>query len=408
MSDSKSSNSVPSDSAFEKILRDTATEFYNTDPHNLTLKRVRQAVERKLRLEDGFLKADDKWNAKSKDIITDQVQRLDNGEQQTSSPVRPEPSKSAAEVNAAGSAVKKGNKSRPAKRGIKRSNDEANLKSRKKRKITELGSEEEEDIERTLNDAPNGDACNNSGEEPHIKQKTKRKDNAKRSKIATSRRKAKKVNLNPDLNSDQDSTVGWQDEKPAAVEEQPEPDEPEEAKMSPETTQTHERTKDELSESELSSLIDEPPPPKKKRRRKSSSPKSSKPSKSKPKPTKSAKSVATEPPSDPQTEEIKRLQDWLIKCGIRKVWGKELALYTTPREKIAHLKDMLKEVGMDGRYSIQKARQIKESRELAADLEAVKDFDKHWGKNEDEEQGRRPRGAAKLLLDFSDDGEESD
>jgi hypothetical protein len=402
MSDSKSSNSLPSDSAFEKILRDTATEFYNTDPHNLTLKRVRQAVERKLRLEDGFLKADDKWNAKSKDIITDQAQRLDNGEQQTYTPIRPESSKSVAEVNAAGSAVKKGNKSGPAKHGTKRSNNDVKLKSRKKRKVEKLESEEEKDVEPTLNDSPERDACNDSEEEQSTKQKAKRKDNTKQRKIATNRSMAKKIQK-ADLNSDQESTVGGQDEKPPAV--KAELDEPEEANMSPETTRAPERSKDELSESELSSLIDEPPPPKKKRPRKSSSPKPSKPSNPKSKPT---KSVSAEPSSDPQTEEIKRLQDWLTKCGIRKVWGKELALYSTPREKIAHLKEMLKEAGMDGRYSIQKARQIKEARELAADLEAVKDFDRHWGKNEDEEQGRRPRGAAKLLMDFSDDGEESD
>ena len=399
MSDSKSSDFVPPDNAIEKILRDTATEFYNTDPNNLTLKRVRQAVERKLRLEDGFLKADDKWNAKSKDIITDQARRLDDGEQQTCSTERTEPAKSVAED---GGAVKKGNKSGSAKHGTKRSSEDVKLKPRKKRKIEELGSEEEEDVEPALNNAPEGDACNDSEEEPPTKQKARRKDNTKRSKIAASRSKVNKVNTNVDLNPDQE------DEKPPAVEERPELDEPEETKMSPDTTRAPEQTKDEPSESELSSLIDEPPPPTKKRRKKSSSPKPSKPSKSKSKPTKSAKSVSAEPSSGSQTEEIKRLQDWLIKCGIRKVWAKELALYTTPREKIAHLKDMLKEVGMDGRYSIQKARQIKEARELAADLEAVKDFDRHWGKNEDEEQGRRPRGAAKLLVDFSDDGEESD
>ena len=378
MSDSKFSDSVPSDNAIEKILRDTATEFYNTDPHNLTLKRVRQAVERKLRLEDGFLKADEKWNAKSKDIITDQARRLDDGEQQTCT----EPAKSVAED---GDAVKKGNKSGSAKHGTKRSSEGVKLKPRKKRKIEGLGSEEEKDVEPTLNNAPE--------KVPPTKQKPRRKNNTKRSKIAASRSKVNKVNTNVDLNSDQE------DEKPPAVEE---------TKMSPETTRAPERTKDEPSESELSSLIDEPPPPTKKRRTKSSSPKPSKPSKSNSKPTKSAKSVSAEPSSGSHTEEIKRLQDWLIKCGIRKVWAKELALYTTPREKIAHLKDMLKEAGMDGKYSIQKARQIKEARELAADLEAVTDFDRHWGKNEDEEQGKRPRGAAKLLVDFSDDGEESD
>src|SRR5215469_13520265 len=150
MSDSKSSNSVPSDNAIEKTLRDTATEFYNTHPQDLTLKRVRQEGERKLGLEDGFLKADDKWNAKSKGIVTDQAQRLDNGEQQTSCSGRTEPSKPAAEVHAPSSAVKKGSKSGPARHGTKRSNDDVKLKPRKKRKVAELGSEGEKP---TLNDA---------------------------------------------------------------------------------------------------------------------------------------------------------------------------------------------------------------------------------------------------------------
>jgi hypothetical protein len=407
MSNSKSSNYVPLDSAIEKALRDTATEFYNTQQHNLTLKRVRQAAERKLALEDGFLKADDRWNAKSKNIVTDQVQRLDNGEH-TRSSGRTEPTKPVLEVHTADSAVKKGNKSGPARHGTKRSNDDTKLKPRKKRKVAELVSEEEKP---TLNDAAEGNAGDDTEEEPPIKQKARREDNTRRSKIATGREEAKKVNTNADLNSDQES-AGFagrgQDENPPAVLERSELNEPEEVKMSPETTRAPERTEHELSESELSSLVDEPPPPKQKRRKKSSSPKPSKSSKPKSKPTKPAKSVSAESSSDPHAEEIKRLQDWLVKCGIRKVWGKELALYTTPREKIAHLKDMLREAGMDGRCSIQKARQIKETRELAADLEAVKDFDKHWGKNEDEEHGKRPRGAAKLLIDFLDDGEESD
>jgi hypothetical protein len=184
----------------------------------------------------------------------------------------------------------------------------------------------------------------------------------------------------------------------------------------------------EASDSELSVLIDADPPPEKKRRKGSasaptekgtrkSSTSNSKP-KSKPKPDSAAADA------DPDAVEIKRLQSWLVKCGIRKLWGKELKPYDTPRAKIKHLKDMLTDAGMTGRYSAEKASQIKESRELRADIEAVKEGAERWGKNRDADAGgsggsggddgrtkpkrRLVRGAQ--VLDFlgSDEGEETD
>ena len=160
------------------------------------------------------------------------------------------------------------------------------------------------------------------------------------------------------------------------------------------------------SDSALSSLIDEDPEPKKKRKGKDSQ-------EGKPKKSHATKAKApTE--EDPDQAEIKRLQGWLVKCGIRKLWGKELKPYETPKAKIKHLKDMLSEVGMTGRYSQEKANQIKEARELAADIEAVQEGEQRWGTGdkEDAEEGERPqrrlvRGAKNY--DFlSSDGEETD
>ncbi|KAK5684260.1 hypothetical protein LTS10_004124 [Elasticomyces elasticus] len=150
-------------------------------------------------------------------------------------------------------------------------------------------------------------------------------------------------------------------------------------------------------------------PAKKKRPKKSTSP-----SDTTAKPKKVAKPTKE---STPDEDEIKKLQDWLKKCGIRKLWGKELAKYDTSKQKIKHLKGLLEEIGMTGRYSNDKADQIKESRELAADIEAAKDFDSKWGQKkkgrgddeEDEEQEEkvqpkrlRPKG----LVDFGDSGDE--
>ncbi|EMC95893.1 hypothetical protein BAUCODRAFT_507951 [Baudoinia panamericana UAMH 10762] len=162
----------------------------------------------------------------------------------------------------------------------------------------------------------------------------------------------------------------------------------------------------EAEESELSSVLDEPVPAKKKRQKKSTSPSDTR---SKPK-----KAPKAEKEVSPDEEEIKRLQGWLVKCGIRKVWGKELKPFDTANGKIKHLKGMLEDVGMKGRYSVEKAKQIKEARELAADLENVKEFNDRWGQkgsdDEDEDDGKtaappkrlRPKG----LIDFGDSGDD--
>lgn len=162
------------------------------------------------------------------------------------------------------------------------------------------------------------------------------------------------------------------------------------------------------SGSDMSVLLDEEPKAKTKRR---------KPSPNQPRSNKSSNpkgKKSSEQGQDPDAEEIKRLQGWLIKCGIRKMWHKELSPYDNPKSKIRHLKGMLADAGMTGRYSVDKANAIKEERELKADLEAVQEGAKHWGKVESEEEadGKPKRRLARGLkeLDFlnDDDGEETD
>jgi hypothetical protein len=164
------------------------------------------------------------------------------------------------------------------------------------------------------------------------------------------------------------------------------------------------------SESELSSVIDEPAP--KKKRQKKAVAKEAKKKEGKQK----VKQAKAKEESDPQEAEIKRLQGWLVKCGIRKLWHRELAPYDTSKAKINHLKEMLKDAGMDGRYSMDKARQIRERRELEADLEAVQEGARRWGhstsEDDAEDDGGRPkrklaRGFDSLAF-LGDEGEETD
>lgn len=162
------------------------------------------------------------------------------------------------------------------------------------------------------------------------------------------------------------------------------------------------------SESEMSVVLDEEPKPKVPRKRQKSA---DGPSKMK----KAPKAKAKDEDISPDQAEIKRLQGWLIKCGIRKLWGKELAPFDTTKAKIKHLKGMLEDAGMKGRPSQEKASQIREERELKADLELIKEGAKHWGAKDDDEgendekpRRRLNRGHQSLAFLDSDDGEETD
>jgi hypothetical protein len=156
-----------------------------------------------------------------------------------------------------------------------------------------------------------------------------------------------------------------------------------------------------ISDSELSSVIDEEPAKKEK------APAKKEKAPAKPK-------AAPKAADDPDAAEVKRLQGWLVKCGIRKVWSRDpqLSACSTSKEKIRVLKDMLKEAGMDGKYSNEKAAKIKEQREFAKDLEAIQEGEAAWGKtNETTATGRPSRRAAakpipvqKIMLE--DDSEE--
>lgn len=143
-------------------------------------------------------------------------------------------------------------------------------------------------------------------------------------------------------------------------------------------------TVDYNSDSSMSIVYDEPPT-KAKRGRKAKGKDAAEPKAAKGTAKKSAgggrKSTgATDAAVSPDEAEIKKLQGYLVKCGVRKIWAFELKQHgDNAKAKIKHLREMLREIGMDGRFSEAKAREIKEMRELAADLEAVQEMNKSWG-----------------------------
>ncbi|KAI1166060.1 hypothetical protein F5B18DRAFT_608527 [Nemania serpens] len=145
------------------------------------------------------------------------------------------------------------------------------------------------------------------------------------------------------------------------------------------------------SDSSLSSVPDEPPL----RKQKGKGPRGTiKPKKSAPK----------ELTGD--EAEIKKLQGQLVKCGVRKIWGFEMKKYgSDSKAKIRHLRDMLHAVGMDGRFSEAKAREIKERRELIGELEAVNEMNELWGL-----EGRKGRASRSKVVrkSLKEESEEED
>lgn len=181
-------------------------------------------------------------------------------------------------------------------------------------------------------------------------------------------------------------------------------------KRSPQRRDLKGRISDE--ESELSSVIDDEPKPKPKPKRKLAHPKGGEGARKK---SRAKDEKLSE--QDTVEEEVKRLKACLVKCGVRKMWYRELQHCDTSQAKVRHLKQMLSDVGMTGRFSAEKANQIREARELQADLEAVQQGARKWGKSEDEaseeespERVRPRRRVARGLegLDFLDDDDDEE
>ena len=326
----------------------------------ITVNLARTRAEHELGLDAGFFKNDGEWKVRSKDFVSAVVEEPESPEKPKKSAPKPKP-KPAAKVS------------------TKRKSEEAQpVKKRQKKADAVISSETlEADTE----------------EESKAPARVTKKTGAPAKKV-----KSTPVEVDVDDES-QDDTQG------KSTLSNP----PEDAVESA-THQTNGKGAED-SESEMSVLIDDPPP--NKRQKKSTSPSTAKATTTT---TKKAAKPAKE--LTPDEEEIKRLQGWLVKCGIRKVWGVELKAFETPKAKIKHLKGMLEGAGMTGRYSAEKAGQIREARELAVEIEAAKEFNDQWGQgsgddDDDNEDGEKVEEVAKLqkrrpkgLIDFGDSGDE--
>ncbi|GAB1735296.1 hypothetical protein NU219Hw_g2936t1 [Hortaea werneckii] len=357
MSDSEGSEArnMPDEASIEQCLRRTVRDAIKSE-EEVTVNSTRIRVEEQLGLGAGFFKGSDDWKQRSKDVINAAVEEPD-------SPV---------------ASKKTGPKPKP-QRGSKRKSEDAEDEPKKgrggkraRRSLTPASDSEESE--------PQGD------EDRSVKSKSnpKSKNASKGDKEEQSKPdETNDLSEPPEDNSSDQDAPSQANGKPAEADD----------------------------ESEMSEVFDEPPA-KKKRQKKSTSPSESKPKTTKKSTAKPAAKGGKELTAD--EEEIKRLQGQLLKCGIRKVWGKELKKFETDKAKIKHLKSMLEDVGMTGRFSAEKAKQIKEQRELAAELESAREFNETWGSKKEgegsEEEGEAPTRSRGLkpkgLVDFGDSGDE--
>ncbi|KIK92529.1 hypothetical protein PAXRUDRAFT_829858 [Paxillus rubicundulus Ve08.2h10] len=190
---------------------------------------------------------------------------------------------------------------------------------------------------------------------------------------------------------DSDTEMSTRDEAgPSNSNDQPKPKSPAKSPKSPSKRKTDMLPKDPM-EAELSSVFDDPP----KKRRKKQEKDSVKPQKAE-----KAKRVKKTKEAPSKAEEtVNKLKSIVAACGVRKVWKKEFEGLDTPSQQIKRLHEILRDLGMPSRYSLEKAKTIKEQRELAQELKDVQEFEKAT---------RRQDARVKRSPETGEPGEQSD
>ena len=62
------------------------------------------------------------------------------------------------------------------------------------------------------------------------------------------------------------------------------------------------------------------------------------------------------------------IQSFVVACGVRKAWSKEFKDLDEPSLQINRLKEILSNLGMTGRMTLEQAKNIKAKREFAQEL----------------------------------------
>ncbi|KOS18273.1 hypothetical protein ESCO_002707 [Escovopsis weberi] len=358
---------APSAAKLKEALVRGTREVFEAEPDETSVNKVRKHVEEKLGLDEGFFTVG-KWKQTSKAVIKEQVDKLLND-------------------------------------------------------VAEAGSEPEVTTAAKAKEAESRD--------------TKKTTNSKTNKAAARQTKGIAASDSEQLSELDDEIFNDSDDEDMSVDvnaddqfERPDRDDPKEVKSNDETTngdsKSHEvenriraeEGKEEADmepdeEDDYSDVIDDPAPAKGKKKSAPKDASAISSSKAKAKAPKTAaaprRAKPAAAPDDPQEAEVKKLQSQLSKCGVRKLWHNELRQHGgDARAKIRHLKAMLADVGMDGRFSEAKAREIRELRELRADVEAAQEMNKLWGMTSGRRASRSKSKSQSAQVDLDrDSGDEA-
>ncbi|KAK0466936.1 uncharacterized protein EV420DRAFT_655659 [Desarmillaria tabescens] len=117
----------------------------------------------------------------------------------------------------------------------------------------------------------------------------------------------------------------------------------------------------------------------------------------------STKKVADKKPSDKDDATIKRLKSLVLACGVRKPWAKLFEGVDRPSQQIKTIKDILTELGMKGRMSMEQAKAIREKREMEQELADVQSFEKSFVSRSSRSRATAEKKAVESDQDDSDE-----
>ncbi|KAF4957715.1 hypothetical protein FGADI_2954 [Fusarium gaditjirri] len=389
---------APSEDKIEEALLDATYQIYQATPDETTVNKVRKQTEENLSLDEGFF-SNAEWKQRSKNLIKDRVEKLMDG-------WVPDSNKNADSEG-------------EDKTGVKRSSPDADSPEPKpkRQKVTKpkpkpkskKANKEESDAESDLESKPSLSSELSELSDLSEEEKPQKKRKRAAPKKTAPRRKSKAVRPEE---GDEEDAIKSKPEVLGSNDNDVENGELASEKATPSTKPQNSEDREESSkggenkpvvdeEEEYSDVIDEPVKPKRKKKEKKEA--GSKPTKA----TKvAAKKAITS--DNPNTEEIKRLQGQLTKCGVRKLWHNELKKYGgDAKAKIRHLRKMLTDIGMDGRFSEAKAREIKERRELLAEVESAQEMSALWGVEGRGRASRSKSKSAKVVESGGSDAEEN-
>lgn len=387
------------DAQIAGALRKAVADAFRKDPESVTLRTVRNEVAAELGLGEGFFKSDPYWKDKSKEIVL-QEGDIQNANMEAPPPASREKKKRVPKASATKKATVK--KAALKKEDISEAEPDLNAddeediapKPRKRGRPTKAAAAEGKSAIKPRAKAKKGINEENEKEpeaekvkKPGVTKKTPMpevKSNDQHDDSALSdlpgdfpdESEPPKKKVKQSIVQSPSSKKTKSSPKPAKTELVDSEDDEQPAQKAEGNGDT--AGGESGDESEMSEVLDVTPV-KKVRGRKPASGDSKKKSKAvAAKPKKATKTKAAGKNLSAEEETIKALQGWLVKCGIRKQWSRELAKCDTSKDKIQHLKDMLSDAGMSRPYSATKASKIKARRELEDEVAGVQAGAADW------------------------------